>query len=84
MARAYESTFCARAMLPTMDNFERQLAFERVQQARLVVGLAEQLHLRERGALPRSVEELVGTYLERVPEEYQPEPPAAVLGGFAR
>lgn len=80
MVRAFESTMLARAILPTMDNFQRKIDHERAVQARLVVGLAEQLHRRERGVPPGSVEELVGPYLKRVPEAYRPEPPEPVVG----
>jgi hypothetical protein len=47
-----------------------QLEFDREQYslARLEVNLAEQLMFRQEGRLPRTPQELVGTYLGRIPE----------------
>jgi hypothetical protein len=48
------------------------LARERSRQAALVVTLAEQLYRREHGRPPSDVGELVGPYLEAIPEDYAP------------
>jgi hypothetical protein len=76
LARWYESTTLAKAVLGDMATelspakFIQKLDEERAERASLIVTLAEQLFLRQRGRLPRSAEELVGTTLKKLPEGY--------------
>jgi hypothetical protein len=79
LARWYDSTIRAEMLLrphrsrSTAHIFEC-VSTERVKQARLIITLASQLYLRERGRLPESPEEVVGAYLKELPEGYEPEP----------
>jgi hypothetical protein len=57
-----------------IDRLEH-ISTERAHQAKLIMTLASQLYLREHGRLPKSPEELVGTYLQSLPEDYEPATP---------
>lgn len=46
---------------------------ERTAYARMVVTLAEQWYLREQKKMPASVDDLLGLYLKRIPDGYEPE-----------
>jgi len=62
-ARPYQSIWSA--IEPTLTRDDRN-------RAGLIVHLAEQLHLRDRGALPATPEALVGPYLKAIPVGYDP------------
>jgi hypothetical protein len=65
----FDSTVHLRLLIPmtpaALGAFDR----ERVTQANLVVHLASQLYLREKGELPESPSDLVGPYLKALPED---------------
>jgi hypothetical protein len=79
LAGWFESTTLAKAAVGASDpncfvsGVIRKTDEERVERARLIVSLASQLFLRERGRPLRSPEELVGTYLEYLPVGYEPD-----------
>lgn len=52
---------------------------ERTILAQVIVALSEELYLRDHGHAPSSVDELVGSYLEHLPEELPSTVPAPVL-----
>lgn len=70
LARWYESPGLARFVLPDFNPIESEWVRDRDALGPLIVTLAEELHVRERGALPDSPEELVGPYLKRLPDGY--------------
>ena len=72
LARWHASTIYAEMFLPALDSIEKALARERGVQASLLIALANQLHAREHGKPPETVEELVGPYLKALPEGYSP------------
>lgn len=75
LAEQFSRSLLAAVAFPDWPRFDQALTRERVYQARLVVSLAEQLYLRERGALPKAPEDLVGAYLERIPDDYEAKEP---------
>ena len=60
---------------PRWKELVKPLQDERSRQARLVVTLAEELYLREHGKRPASAQELVGPYLNELPEGFVAEAP---------
>ncbi|WP_435011508.1 hypothetical protein P12x_002821 [Tundrisphaera lichenicola] len=70
LAGWYQSSFIARRWIGDRSRWLASLDAERARQARLVVLLASELHRRERGEMPASPEELVGPYLESLPEGF--------------
>jgi hypothetical protein len=46
---------------------------ERKTRANLIVAIAEQWYLRENKKMPGSVDDLIGLYLKRIPDGYEPE-----------
>jgi tetratricopeptide (TPR) repeat protein len=71
-----ESTVIFKAFHPADGAFRKTIDNEVVRHANLVIHLASQLYLRERGRLPESPEELVGTYLDSLPEGLPTTAPA--------
>jgi hypothetical protein len=67
----------ARHVLPRWTELQKPLEDERSRQARLVVTLAGELYLRERGKRPASSRELVGPYLTELPYGFVDEKPNA-------
>ena len=57
----------ARHVLPRWAELQKPLQDEQSRQARLVVTIAGELFLRERGKRPASPQELVGPYLAALP-----------------
>ena len=75
LARWYDSTVVLKRIgLPEIWRAEGQLNKPRADRARLIVSLAEQLYERERGQPPASPRDLVGPYLDRLPEGLDPGP----------
>jgi hypothetical protein len=72
LARWFATTIDAEQFMPAFAAVEKALARERSAQANLIVTLANNLHLRERGAYPEKVEDLVGPYLKELPAGYTP------------
>jgi hypothetical protein len=79
LARALDRTMLAKAAF-SMDlpaqagpvwELDGPVARERLRQADLVVFLATQLHQREHGQPPATVQDLVGPYLRAIPEDYK-------------
>jgi hypothetical protein len=71
-----ESTVIFSALRPAFNDFLKAIDTERARHASLVVHLASQLYLRERGRLPESPEALVGTYLDALPDGLPATAPA--------
>jgi hypothetical protein len=65
----------ARHLLPRWTELQKPLEDERSRQARLVVTLAGEIYLRERGKRPASPQELVGPYLNGLPYGFVEEKP---------
>jgi hypothetical protein len=65
----------ARHVLPRWTELQKPLEGEQSRQARLVITLAEELYLRERGKRPASPKELVGPYLTALPYGFVDEKP---------
>ena len=70
LADWFRSTLLERIWHPqfTLPELTR---FERVNQSRLIVNLAKTLYRKERGKLPDKLEDLIGEYLDRIPEGYR-------------
>ena len=60
----------ARHVLPRLTELQQALRDEQSAQARFIVTLAEELYRREHGKRPSSVGELVGVYLNELPEGF--------------
>jgi len=75
LARWVESARYARTYQFIWSNGEQTFVRDERNRAGLIVHLAEQLHLRDRGALPATPEALVGPYLKAIPAGYD-RPPA--------
>jgi hypothetical protein len=67
----------ARHVLPRWAELQKPLQDERSRQDRLVVRIAGELFLRERGKRPASAQELVGPYLTDLPYGYVDEKPGS-------
>jgi hypothetical protein len=67
-----DSTLYARITMSSWDNIEKANVRDEAQQAALVVHLAEQIYLREKGKEVTSANDLIGTYLEALPVGYVP------------
>jgi hypothetical protein len=65
----------ARHVLPRWAELQKPLQDERSRQARLVVTIAGELFLRERGKRPASPQELVGPYPSALPYGFVDEKP---------
>ena len=65
----------ARHVLPRWAELQKPLQDEQSRQARLVVTIAGELFLRERGKRPASPQELVGPYLGELPYGFVEEKP---------
>jgi hypothetical protein len=63
-----ESSVVLKALLPAVGAVFLQIDRERARQAQLIVDVASELYLRERGKHPDSPQDLVGTYLDKLPE----------------
>lgn len=70
LQRWNETTLFAKQFLPAFANYGQALDAERGLFAGLKVHLAEQLYLREHGKAPQKLGDLVGPYLERLPDGY--------------
>jgi hypothetical protein len=68
IASWFASTVDAEMALPNFAGVERAVVRERSVQGNLVVAIANELYKREHGKYPERVEELVGPYLEALPE----------------
>ncbi len=68
----------ARHVLPCWTELQKHLEDERSRQARLVVTLAGELYLRERGKRPASPKDLVGPYLTELPFGLVDEKPTGI------
>ncbi len=60
----------ARHVLPRLTELQQALRDEQSRQARLVVTLAEELYLREHGTRPSSARDLVGAYINELPQGF--------------
>jgi hypothetical protein len=60
----------ARHVISPWSDLEKMVKDEQTRQAQLVVALAEQLYIRERGTPPPMIRALVGSYLKEIPEGY--------------
>ena len=60
----------ARHVLPRLTELQQALRDEQSAQARFIVTLAEELYCREHGKRPSSARELVGVYLDELPEGF--------------
>lgn len=69
----------ARRYLASLGGFIKGLDRERAYRGSLLVGLADQLYTRERGSPPRRFADLVGPYLDRLPDGHGDDdaPPSA-------
>jgi hypothetical protein len=63
-----ESTVIFSGLRPAFDSFLKSIDNETARNASLVVHLANQLYLREKGELPESPSDLIGPYLDVLPE----------------
>jgi hypothetical protein len=70
--RWFRSTTLAYEFLPAVMNAQKAVDRDRRHWGSIEVALAEQLHRREHGVPPRALGELVGPFLERLPEGYSP------------
>lgn len=71
-----DSTMLAWRFSHQFDNIDWMAASDRSSRATMIVNLAEQLYAREHGgASPPSVDDLVGPYLDRLPDSYNPSTP---------
>jgi hypothetical protein len=68
--RWLESTMYLRHLLPPFGAFERIERREAALRAALVIELAERLYARDHGNRPLSPEQLVGPYLQALPDGY--------------
>ena len=68
----------ARHVLPRWIELQKPLRDERSRQARLVVTLAGELYLRDRGKRPASAQELVGPYLSEAARRIRDEEPNGI------
>ncbi len=85
LARWYDSTLILRSGVPWAPFYVRQqAAARRVEHGQLVVVVAEELFRRERGDYPDSLAELVGPYLDALPEGVDPDEPALIDVGPER
>jgi hypothetical protein len=78
----FRSTLYASRLTPALRSILKAVEAERATQANLLVALANRLSEIERGKAPDTVEELVGPYLNALPEGYkpytEPNPPRSV------
>ncbi|MBX6313234.1 MAG: hypothetical protein IRY99_10025 [Isosphaeraceae bacterium] len=65
-----QSSHLFRAVFPAFGSLVRAFDRDRATRAGLVIRLATELYQREHGRPPDSPEDLVGTYLERLPDGY--------------
>lgn len=70
LARWFASATDAPICLPSFGAAGKALARERTARAQLLVTLANGLHQRDHGEYPETVDELVGAYLESVPDGF--------------
>jgi hypothetical protein len=70
LRRWFESTRYAKVFSSSWAGVERAYRRDDHARAALIVHLAEQLYLRERGELPERPEQLVGPFLKSLPDEY--------------
>ncbi|MEO6812007.1 MAG: hypothetical protein ABI353_23095, partial [Isosphaeraceae bacterium] len=70
LAEWMQSSVYAHRIMTPIPQVIGSLNRERVSHAVLIVNVAEQLFERERGRFPESPDELVGPYLDRLPEGY--------------
>ncbi|MEO6812006.1 MAG: hypothetical protein ABI353_23090 [Isosphaeraceae bacterium] len=75
LARLLESSWLARSSILNYEAFEGAFGRDRAQQSGLVVALANRLYEVERGAFPESLGDLIGPYLDRLPEGYISDDP---------
>jgi hypothetical protein len=68
--RWFESATLARLFLPALSHAFTAMDRDRRVMGSLEVALAEQLYRREHGTYPRSLGQLVGRFLDRLPEGY--------------
>ena len=70
VARWFESSYYARGLMPAFAQLDGAIGTERAIQAALVLTLAGRLFETDRGRPPSAPEELVGSYLEALPDGY--------------
>ena len=70
LVRLIESSPLCKDFLPSLGAFGQALDRDRAQRAGLVMTLAGRLYELERGKPPGSPDDLIGTYLDRLPEGY--------------
>jgi hypothetical protein len=70
LVRLIGSSLLAKELLTSFDPILRALDRDRGQRAALVIALAERLYTLERGKPPASPDDLVGPYLDRLPDGY--------------
>jgi hypothetical protein len=70
-------------VLPAVHNAMKAVDRERRLWGSLEVTLAEQLYRREHGSAPRTLGELVGPFLDRLPEGYSASDEATTPGRSA-
>jgi hypothetical protein len=73
LGRELDRPGAARYVLAPWKELVKPLQDERTRQAKLVVTLAEELYRREHGKRPASPQELVGPYLNELPEGFVAE-----------
>ncbi len=72
LARWFHTTIYAEILAPNFAAMDRALKRDRSTFGSLLITLANELHKREKGEYPASVESLVGPYLRTIPEGYVP------------
>jgi hypothetical protein len=65
-----------RTILPDIEAVQSYSDSRHRRLDRTLVHLAEQLYRREHGDGPRSLGDLIGPYLDRLPDGYAPDDPA--------
>jgi hypothetical protein len=70
LVEALKGPSVARQVISPWSDLEEMVRDEQTRQAQLVVAIAEQLYIRERGTPPAAVQALVGSYLKEMPEGY--------------
>ncbi len=80
IAGYYRGTILAQAAISSswIVHYLATIDRERARHARLVVTLASEIFRRERGRAPTAPDELVPTYLPRIPDDYTTDDPDAI------
>ena len=79
LARWWDSTLYAKRFLAPFSSIDRSFAREASIRGGLIVSLALELHHRERGGDPANLGDLVGPYLDALPDGFDPDTPGGSL-----